>query len=153
MDIRREIKEVSLFLFPEFPTMRELMRLPFVIFVAVFCLGALSLRAQRSDTIAKINPANVLVNDFQGWGVSLCWWANVVGGYSNRVQYADLIFKGLKLNIVRYSIGGGENPAGPGTIQFRAMVPGFEPKRGVWDWNADRNQRWMLKAALVRGVN
>ncbi|HEX3624767.1 MAG TPA: glycoside hydrolase [Verrucomicrobiae bacterium] len=79
--------------------------------------------------------------------------ANVVGGYSNRNEYADLVFNRLKLNIVRYNIGGGENPDGPGTIQFRALVPGFEPKRGVWDWDADRNQRWILKAALKRGVN
>jgi O-glycosyl hydrolase len=129
------------------------MRLPPVIFFTVLCLAVLPLRAQRSETVARINPANVLVNEFQGWGVSLCWWANVVGGYSNRDEYADLIFKDLKLNIVRYNVGGGENPDGPGTLQLRAMVPGFEPKRGVWDWDADRNQRWMLKAALKRGVN
>jgi O-glycosyl hydrolase len=123
---------------------------------ALFCLAALSLHAQpltATSIVAKISPDKILVEDFQGWGVSLCWWANVVGGYSNRDEYADLIFNRLKLNIVRYNIGGGENPAGPGTMQFRAVVPGFEPTRGVWDWDADRNQRWMLKAALKRGVN
>lgn len=76
----------------------------------------------------------------------------MAGGYSNRDEYADLVFKVLKLNIVRYNIGGGENPEGPGTMQPRAIVPGFEPRLGVWDWDADRNQRWMLKAALQRGV-
>jgi O-glycosyl hydrolase len=109
--------------------------------------------ATATATVAKINPNKILVDNFQGWGVSLCWWANVVGGYSNRDEYADLIFDRLKLNIVRYNIGGGENPNGPGTMQFRAVVPGFEPKPGVWDWDADQNQRWMLKAALKRGVN
>ncbi|HXC35631.1 MAG TPA: glycoside hydrolase [Candidatus Acidoferrales bacterium] len=132
------------------------------ILFAFFCFAALLLQAQplfaggaatAATTVAKINPANILVDNFQGWGVSLCWWANVVGGYTNRDDYADLIFNRLKLNIVRYNIGGGENPDGPGTIQFRARVPGFEPKRGVWNWDADRNQRWMLKAALKRGVN
>ena len=126
--------------------------MPAVLF-AVVCFATVPVRGQTPDFEAKINPANVLVNDFQGWGVSLCWWANVVGGYSNRDEYADLVFNTLKLNIVRYNIGGGENPNGPGTMQFRAMVPGFEPERGVWDWTADRNQRWMLKAGLMRGVN
>ena len=129
---------------------------------AFLCFAIFPFRAQQliaggaatgAVTVAKINPDKILVDDFQGWGVSLCWWANVVGGYSNRDEYADLIFNRLKLNIVRYNIGGGENPDGPGTMQFRAVVPGFEPKRGVWVWDADRNQRWMLKAALKRGVN
>ncbi len=134
--------------------MHKLMRLRLLI--AASCFAVLLLRAQPPvdvDKVAKINPANVLVNNFQGWGVSLCWWANVVGGYTNRDEYADLVFNRLGLNMVRYNIGGGEDPNGPDTMQFRAKVPGFEPKRDIWDWNADQNQRWMLKAALKRGVN
>ena len=120
--------------------------------LAVLCFAILPLRAQPDGRVAKIDPANVLVPNFQGWGISLCWWANMVGGYSNRDEYADLVFKVLKLDIVRYNIGGGASPDDRGTMQTRALVPGFEPKRGVWDWEADRNQRWMLKAALKRGV-
>ncbi len=137
---------------------------------AIFCLAlaAFPLMAQQPAIIdthdrptlnqlaaytARIDPWNVLVKNFQGWGVSLCWWANVVGGYSNRDAYADMVFNTLKLNIVRYNIGGGENPNGPGSIKNRANMAGFEPTRGVWNWNADQNQRWMLKAALARGVN
>lgn len=144
--------------------MHKLMRLMPAISFAVLGVAIASLQGQplnasgaataaTAATVAKINPGNVLVDDFQGWGVSLCWWANVVGGYTNRDEYADLVFKTLELNTVRYNIGGGENPNGPGAMQFRAMVPGFEPKRGIWDWDADQNQRWMLKAALKRGVN
>jgi len=103
--------------------------------------------------VAKVDPAKVLVDGFEGWGTSLCWWANVVGGYANREDYANLAFGFLKLNIVRYNIGGGENPDGPGTLPFRTRIPGFEPRRGVWNWKADQNQRWMLKAALARGAN
>jgi O-glycosyl hydrolase len=105
------------------------------------------------DHTVQINPLNVLVEGFQGWGVSLCWWANVVGGFSNRNDYADMIFNTLKLNIVRYNIGGGEGTNGPGTLQFRAAIPGFEPSRYNWNWDADQNQRWMLKAALARGAD
>lgn len=105
------------------------------------------------DYVARVDPTDILVEGFQGWGTSLCWWANVVARYPNRDAYANLAFNFLKLNIVRYNIGGGENPQGPGTLEFRARMPGFEPRRGMWTWDADLNQRWMLKAAIARGVN
>ena len=38
-------------------------------------------------------------------------------------------------------------------MEFRARVPGFEPRPGVWDWAADATQRWFLRAAVARGVN
>jgi O-glycosyl hydrolase len=106
----------------------------------------------RADYTAFVDPTVVVVTNFEGWGTSLCWWANVVGGYSNRETYADLAFSQLKLNIVRYNIGGGENPTNH-FMQFRAQMPGFEPTNGVWNWSADANQRWMLQAALARGVD
>jgi len=105
------------------------------------------------DYTATINPHVVLVDNFEGWGTSLCWWANVLGGSTNREQYADLAFKKLQLNIVRYNIGGGENPAIPNSMELRARMPGFAPRPGVWDWNADANQRWFLRAAVARGAN
>ncbi len=51
--------------------------------------------------------------EFEGWGTSLCWWANRVG-YSDELtaQAAEAFFdkeKGLGLNIGRYNIGGGDN--------------------------------------------
>ncbi|WP_434749904.1 hypothetical protein [Paenibacillus amylolyticus] len=55
-------------------------------------------------------------NHFEGWGTSLAWWANDLGGWKdqNKVdEVMDLIFdpvKGLGLNIVRYNIGGKKTP-------------------------------------------
>ncbi len=51
--------------------------------------------------------------EFEGWGTSLCWWANRVG-YSDELtsRAAEAFFdkeKGLGLNIGRYNIGGGDN--------------------------------------------
>jgi len=101
---------------------------------------------------AVVSPSTVLVDSFEGWGTSLCWWANVVGGYANRATYASLAFSTLGLNIVRYNIGGGENPGLANTLEFRAQMPGFEPSAGAWNWNADANQRWMLRQAVALGV-
>ena len=109
--------------------------------------------APAVTNVTTINAQTVLVRHFDGWGTSLCWWANVVGGYTNRDEYADLAFKELGLNIVRYNIGGGENPARENTMEFRARIPGFQPEPGKWDWSADANQRWMLRAAVARGAN
>ena len=108
--------------------------------------------AQTTYT-ALVDPNLVLVDSFEGWGVSLCWWANVVGGYANRATYASLAFTQLKLNIVRYNIGGGENPGIANTMEYRARIPGFEPSPGVWDWSADANQRWMLRQAVSLGAD
>ena len=106
-----------------------------------------------TNSPARINPRAVLVKSFDGWGTSLCWWAHVLGGSTNREAGADLAFKRLQLNIVRYNIGGGEDPAYPGRMEPRARMPGFEPRPGDWDWNADASQRWFLRAAVARGVS
>jgi O-glycosyl hydrolase len=117
-------------------------------FVLLLSLAAIPASA---DYTAFVDPNVVVVTNFEGWGTSLCWWANVVGGYPNRNTYADLAFSQLKLNIIRYNVGGGENPTNS-FLSFRAQVPGFEPTNGVWNWSADANQRWMVQAALARGA-
>lgn len=49
--------------------------------------------------------------EFEGWGTSLCWWANRLG-YSQKMtkQAGSLFFgdDGLDLNIGRYNAGGGD---------------------------------------------
>ncbi len=55
------------------------------------------------------------LGEFQGWGTSLCWWANRLG-YSEKLTseaaakfYSD---DGLDMNIGRYNVGGGDNVTG-----------------------------------------
>jgi len=109
----------------------------------------------QADTTALVDPA-VRYQTFEGWGVSLAWWAKVVGGFpdSDRNDYMEKVFdpeKGLGLNIVRYNIGGGEDPA-LHMMPFRADMEGFEPTAGQWNWDADAGQRWVLQQAKARGV-
>jgi O-glycosyl hydrolase len=98
-------------------------------------------------------PASAAI--FEGWGTSLCWFANAVGRWPDpqRNAIADALFSpvGLGLTFVRYNIGGGENPAHHHMPWFRQME-GFSPAPGVWNWSADAGQRWMLAAALQRGA-
>ena len=117
--------------------------------------------SMRAEAVVTIDPS-IRYGTWQGWGTSLAWWAKVVGGFPepSRSDYMTKGFdpvQGLGLNIVRYNIGGGENPLyqapNKESLSFRAAVPGYEPSRGVWDWNADANQRWVLKSAIQHGAN
>jgi O-glycosyl hydrolase len=94
--------------------------------------------------------------EFDGWGTSLCWFANAIGRWPEpqRSEIADALFSkaGLGLTVVRYNIGGGENPEHHHMPWFRQME-GFQSAAGEWNWNADSGQRWMLEAAIKRGAN
>lgn len=94
---------------------------------------------------------------FEGWGTSLCWWANHVGGWSeaNRNAVVDAVVdpvNGLGYNIFRYNIGGGENPTHDHMQQYRDM-PGFLSEDGTWNFDADANQRAILLSIAERGTS
>ena len=85
--------------------------------LAVVLLVTVHASRPRADTAygAVVDPS-IQYQTLQGWGTSLAWWANVVGGFPEPVRsdYIRKVFdpvEGLGLNVVRYNIGGGENPA------------------------------------------
>jgi O-glycosyl hydrolase len=128
--------------------------------VVAFVMG--SGVAPSPRTQAVVDPTNVYVGHFEGWGTSLAWGGNIVGGWSdrNRTAIADLLFStttGLGLNIVRYHIGAGLNPnsasIGCGVHRPGSPLPLYQPAPGVWDWTVDANQRWFAQAAQARGAN
>ena len=76
--------------------------------------------ADSVDQTVRLQPWNASpfndtngdgLGEFEGWGTSLCWWANRIG-YSQKMtsQAAELFFsdKGLNMNIGRYNVGGGD---------------------------------------------
>lgn len=126
----------------------------------LFCLTCCA-APTWADYTATPDPS-IQFQPFQGWGTSLAWWAYVVGGFPEpaRQDYIDKAFdpvKGLGLNVVRYNIGGGENPQylAPNKqfLEYRAAVPGYQSSPGQWNWSADPNQRWVLQAAMAKGAN
>ena len=95
---------------------------------------------------------------FEGWGTSLCWWAHRIG-YSDVLteKSADLFFgeNGLNLNIMRYNIGGGDDPTLTHIKRTDSKVPGWlkydkDKDEYIYDYNADRNQLNVLKAAYKK---
>jgi O-glycosyl hydrolase len=110
--------------------------------------------AAQGTTLVKVNAA-VHHQTFEGWGTSLCWWANHVGGWDTdgRNAVVDAVLdpvNGLGYNVFRYNIGGGDDPKHHHMDQYKDM-PGFEPSSGTWDFTADANQRAILQRILERG--
>ncbi|MDS0524253.1 Ig-like domain-containing protein [Clostridium sp. SHJSY1] len=125
-----------------------------LIITSILYFHDVSLTTKASSVNAvTINPS-LQYQTIKGWGTSLAWWGDLVGKWSTSAKdkLMDLTFdkdKGLGLNIVRYNIGGGENP-NHNHMRPGGEIEGYEPSEGVWDWNADAGQRWVLQQAKQR---
>ena len=123
-------------------------------------------KGEKAMETITVNPANLSqINGgvFEGWGTSLCWWANRLGYSDTLAQLAAEAFcdpeKGLGLNILRYNIGGGDDPSHDHITRTDSMMPGFwkDPKvdaetgtyRWEYDWTQDANQRNVLEKCLA----
>ena len=120
--------------------------------------------ASADDVHIKINPPAYSSTEdtvFEGWGTTLCWWANRLGYSDALSQQAAEAFcdpvNGLGLNILRYNIGGGDDPAHHHITRTDSMMPGFwsnpQYQHGdyTWeyDWSQDANQRNVLNKCLA----
>ncbi|KII92482.1 glycoside hydrolase family 30 protein [Plicaturopsis crispa FD-325 SS-3] len=128
-----------------------------------------------ADTTTTIN-AQSNWGTWDGWGVSLAWWAKAFG---NRDDLADVFFTldttnlnsvslpGLGFNIARYNAGASSSNTYNGSSMVKS--PDMEasremdtfwhdwastdPSSSSWDWSVDANQRAMLTKAASRGAN
>lgn len=94
---------------------------------------------------------------FDGWGVSLCWWANMCGKWSEE-KIDELVTwlvspDGLNYRIFRYNIGGGDDPANTNCTKhhmasgkgLRAEMEGFKDSSdGDYIWTRDEAQRKIM---------
>ena len=129
-------------------------------------------------TVVRLDPSEASpFNDgkFEGWGTSMGWWGNRIGHSDTMAQQAaeDLYSEnGLGLDIVRYNVGGGDNPTHNHITRSDSKLPCFavpqydgdsytasgdnsnvtnlkKDENGdvvyTWDWNADHNQVNVLK--------
>lgn len=101
-----------------------------------------------------IDKKNIFPDSFSGWGTSLCWWANRIGYSEKMVKDSARLFfstEGLGLNIMRYNIGGGDDPTHNHITRTDSDMPGWLKKKEngelYYDHNADEYQLNILKAA------
>lgn len=117
------------------------------------------------DATVVIDPANASTfhaGKFEGWGTSFCWWANRIGYSDTLTQQAAQAFydkeQGLGLNIIRYNVGGGDDPEHDHITRTDSDMPGYAINPSYdeatgeytweYDWSADANQRNVLLQAL-----
>lgn len=127
----------------------------FFILLSIFSLSCKSTSIAKKDEVINRsirikdgNFSNINNGIFQGWGTSLCWWSNRIGDNNLLTDKAvELLFSenGLGLNIIRYNIGGGDNPSHNHITRSDSNMPGFmnydaDKNEYVYDWNADERQ-------------
>ena len=93
---------------------------------------------------------------FEGWGTSLCWWAHRLGFDDELSQSAaDLFYSkdGLGLNIMRYNIGGGDDPTHNHIKRTDSKIPGWLKKgengEKIFTPEADKNQLNVLSRCVA----
>ena len=79
-----------------------------------------------SQTSVVVDP-NARQQTMKGFGVSLAWWANILGGWSdaaiNDVCTSLTDSNELNMNYFRFNIGGGDSSA-HNHMRFDANMPG-----------------------------
>lgn len=99
-----------------------------------------------------IDPA-IRYQSLIGWGGSLCWWANIMGGYSDIdvLKICDWITDpdGVNMNIFRFNIGGGDAPDHKHMRGDGGDMPGYKlTATSPYDWTRDANQRKIIKQLI-----
>lgn len=102
------------------------------------CLAFIS--AKRPCTVSSKQPitqVTITPSDkhqvIKGWGVSLCWWANLAGGMSQPIidSLTEMAAVDLNFNVFRFNIGGGKNPNCTNGAHMRpdgGEMPGYRSK-------------------------
>ena len=110
-----------------------------------------------ADTVSYPVVPGLVRQPFEGWGVSLCWWANMCGQWDDdkidKLVTWMVSPEGLNYNIFRYNIGGGDDPQnrhctlhhmGQGK-GLRAEMEGFKDSSDdSYHWDRDAAQRKIM---------
>lgn len=94
----------------------------------------------------------------EGWGGSLCWWANIIGGYSDSkiktvCDWLTDPVSGLNMNIFRFNIGGGDDPTHNHMRGDGGNMPGYRASAtSPYDWSQDANQRKILQQLIASRI-
>lgn len=101
---------------------------------------------------------------YEGIGASGAWWAQVVGGWTNKDENGEEIRNvisrllydkknGIGMNIYRYNIGGGSAHSRNGEYSdFARRTESFDAGEGRYDFSRDANAVYMMKQAVKDGA-
>lgn len=132
---------------------------------ALMMLPAINSAASADGgTVVRLDPSETAPWEFEGWGTSLGWWGNRIGCSDTLAKRAAELFyseDGLGLDIVRYNVGGGDDPSHNHVTRSDSKLPCLaEPERVEdgslkrdengdvvysYNWDNDCNQMNVLK--------
>lgn len=99
-----------------------------------------------------------IYQEIDGWGTSACWWSQMIQDDATREDIAKLLYskEGLGLNIYRYNVGGGYDPAVERVTNPWRLTESFyylNPATGKYeyDFTRDANAQKMLEKSLSYG--
>jgi len=113
--------------------------------------------ASLTSTPVSIDPT-LKSQVLEGWGGSLCWWANIMGGFTDAKikTICDWIvdpLNGLNMNVFRFNIGGGDDPTHHHMRTDGGAMPGYKASlTAPYDWNQDLNQRKILQQLIASRI-
>ena len=129
-------------------------------------LNAVLMRSATAQTAPVRVDVSMSNQTLEGWGTSLAWFANSVGGWTNTTNQTNLMNalfspnSGLGLTYLRYNIGGGDDPLCGTAAHTACITPVYHATPGYlassdakYDWTPDANQRWVATHAQDRGAN
>ena len=110
-----------------------------------------------TDTLTYMVFPSVVRQKFDGWGVSLCWWAGQCGKWTDK-KIDEIVTwmtspTGLNYTHFRYNIGGGDDPENKNCTPhhmgngkgLRAEMEGFKDFSGdEYHWDRDAAQRKIM---------
>ena len=109
------------------------------------------------DTLSYVVFPSLVRQKFEGWGVSLCWWAGQCGKWTDK-KIDEIVTwltspTGLNYKHFRYNIGGGDDPENKNCTPhhmgngkgLRAEMEGFKDFSGDdYHWDRDEAQRKIM---------
>jgi len=146
--------------------MREISFRKFLLWAALARILAVPLPATAAGAAPVTVDPSMSNQTFEGWGLSLAWFANSVGGWTNTTNKAGLMnalfnpYTGLGLTYIRYNIGGGDDPLCGTTSHTACITPWYHATPGYlasgsadYDWRRDARQRWVAHQAQSMGAD
>ena len=135
-----------------------------VVLTLIFSLILSIYSVDQTITVTMENASTFNEGKFQGFGTSFCWWPNRLGYSDILAEKSATAFydkeKGLGLTIIRYNIGGGDDPTHDHITRTDSKVPGYavnpnydsSTKTYSWeyDWSKDFNQRNVLLKSVAK---
>ena len=133
--------------------------------IVMFLMGLLTTVAAWSGQLGKEGPDVVICisplasqQQVNGFGTSACWWSQMVEDDATRTDIISRLYgrDGLRLNIYRYNVGGGVNPAhnrvgDPWRNTESFYVFNEETQTWGYDFTRDANAQKALFEALSLG--